>query len=155
MSAFNTSRFNLPAVTKNLIIINVLIWVVEALFPSFAINGLYRHCALHYVGASDFNPAQIITYMFLHDQRSFIHVFFNMFTLFMFGPILERTWGSKRFFMFYMVCGMGAALVQEGVWALTWEHDYIRVLARQHAAVSVLHPHSHQGEMDGDRLRCA
>lgn len=130
MSAFNTSRFNLPAVTKNLIIINVLIWVVEALFPSFpsfAINGLYRHCALHYVGASDFNPAQIITYMFLHDQRSFIHVFFNMFTLFMFGPILERTWGSKRFFMFYMVCGMGAALVQEGVWALTWEHDYITV----------------------------
>lgn len=130
MSAFNTNRFNLPAVTKNLIIINVMIWVVEALFPTFAINGLYRHCALHYVGASDFNPAQIITYMFLHDQSSFIHVFFNMFTLFMFGPILERTWGSKRFFMFYMVCGMGAALVQEGVWALTWEHDYISDLAR-------------------------
>lgn len=129
---FSNSRFNnIPAVTKNLIIINVLIWLVEFIFPSFAINGLYRHCGLHYVGAADFNPVQIITYMFLHDRANLIHVFFNMFTLFMFGPILERVWGSKRFFMFYMVCGIGAALVQEAVWAMTWQHDYISAIAAQ------------------------
>lgn len=124
-------RFNLPPVTLNLIIINVLIWLVEFLFPSFAEGGLYRHCGLHYVGASDFNPAQIITYMFLHDSHNILHIFFNMFTLFMFGPILERTWGARRFLFFYMVCGVGAALVQEGVWALTWRHDYISAIASQ------------------------
>ena len=125
-----TSRFaNIPPVTRNLIIINVLIWLVEFIFPSFANGALFRHCGLHYVGASDFNPAQVITYMFLHDSRNVLHIFFNMFTLFMFGPILERVWGSKRYFMYYMVCGIGAAIVQEVVWASTWEHDYIAGIA--------------------------
>lgn len=122
---------NMPPVTLNLIIINILIWLVEILFPSFAENGLFRHCGLHYIGAADFNPAQIITYMFLHDRSGIMHIFFNMFSLFMFGPILERTWGSKRFFMFYMVCGIGAGLLQEGVWALTWHSDYIEAVASQ------------------------
>ncbi len=129
--AFSNSRFaNIPPVTRNLIIINVLIWLVEFLFPSFAENTLYRFCGLHYMGGYDFNPAQIFTYMFLHDYHSFIHVFFNMFTLFMFGPILERVWGSKRYLLYYVVCGIGAALVQEGVWALTWKHEYIAGIAK-------------------------
>lgn len=131
MSYTPVHRFNLPPATMNLIIINVLIWLVEVLFPTFAINGIYRHCGLHYVGATDFNPAQIITYMFVHDHGTVLHVLFNMFTLFMFGPILERTWGTRRFLFFYMVCGVGAALVQEGVWALTWEQEYISALAAQ------------------------
>lgn len=130
MTAFRTGRLNIPPVTLNLIIINVLIWLVEFLFPSFTENSLYPHCALHYFGASDFKPGQLVTYMFMHDDRNFIHIFFNMFTLFMFGPILERTWGQRRFLFFYMVCGIGAALVQEGVWSLTWEHDYIADMAR-------------------------
>jgi len=96
----------------------------------FAANTLYRFGALHYFGASEFNPAQVVTYMFMHDSRNFIHLFFNMFTLFMFGPILERTWGQKRFLFFYMVCGIGAALVQEAVWGMTWEHEYISDMAR-------------------------
>ena len=96
MSYTPVQRFNLPPATMNLIIINVLIWLVEMLFPSFAINGIYRHCGLHYVGATDFNPAQVITYMFVHDRGTILHVLFNMFTLFMFGPILERTWGTRR-----------------------------------------------------------
>lgn len=131
MAFINPRGVNLPPVTLNLIIINVLLWLVEFLFPHFAEAGLYRHCALHYVEASDFNPAQIITYMFLHDRGNLLHIFFNMFTLFMFGPILERTWGAKRFLLFYMICGVGAALVQEGVWALTWHHDYIEAIAQQ------------------------
>lgn len=125
------SRFTaLPAITRNLIIINIMIWLVEALFPSFCEWGLYRHCGLHYWGSADFNPAQFITYMFLHDRGSLMHLFFNMFSLFMFGPILERVWGSKRFFMYYMVCGIGAAIVQECVWTLTWQHEYISSIAR-------------------------
>lgn len=120
---------SLPPVTKNIIIINALIWLVEIISPQFGLNGIIRHLGLHYVGASHFNPAQIITYMFIHDQKTFFHVFFNMLTLFFFGPALERIWGSKRFLFYYMVCGVGAALIQEGVWALTWKHEYVDGIA--------------------------
>lgn len=119
-----------PPVTKNIIIINVLIWLVEVLMPNFAENGLLRYCGLHFVGSSEFNVAQIFTYMFLHDDRSFMHIFFNMFSLYMFGLILERVWGSKRFLFYYILCGVGAAVVQELVWWFTWENDYISGIAR-------------------------
>lgn len=130
MANFFSGGFSsIPSVTKNIIIINALIWLVEVISPQFGLNGIIRHCGLHYVGASHFNPAQIITYMFVHDQNTFFHVFFNMLTLFFFGPALERIWGSKRFLFYYMVCGVGAALVQEGVWALTWKAEYIDGIA--------------------------
>ena len=61
--------------------------------------------------ASYFNPAQLITYMFMHG--GFQHIFFNMFALWMFGRTLEQVWGPKRFLFYYMVCGIGAGLVQE------------------------------------------
>ena len=127
---FNGGITNMPPVTKNIIIINALIWLVETISPSFGVNGIMRHLGLHYIGASYFNPAQIITYMFVHDQRTFFHVFFNMMTLFFFGPMLERIWGSKKFLFYYMVCGVGAALIQEGVWALEWKAEYVDAFAR-------------------------
>lgn len=120
----------IPPVTRNIILINVIIWVAEivsAKFGTVIINVL----GLHFFGNPKFNPAQLITYMFVHDQYSFMHIFFNMFSLWMFGRLIEQVWGSRRFFIFYMVCGIGAALVQEGVWALTWQHDFISVLAPQ------------------------
>lgn len=121
MAQFFRGGFSsMPPVTKNIIIINALIWLVEVIWPQFGVNGIIRHLGLHFVSASHFNPAQIITYMFVHDQRTFFHVFFNMLTLFFFGPALESIWGSKRFLLYYMICGVGAALVQEGVWALEW-----------------------------------
>lgn len=107
---------HMPPVTKNLIIINSIIWLAMALFPSVN-NNMMVFCSLHYFEASDFNPVQIITYMFLHG--GFFHLFFNMFTLFMFGIMLEQAMGSRRFLLFYMVCGIGAALIQEAVWTLT------------------------------------
>lgn len=128
MNLGNTWR-GIPPVTKNLILINILLWLVEIVFPRFGVT-LVDKLGLHLVGADMFNPIQIITYMFLHDSHNFLHIFFNMFTLWMFGRILEQVWGSKRFFMFYMVCGIGAALVQEAVWALTWKHEYITEIAR-------------------------
>ena len=75
---------------------------------------------LHFWGASDFNPAQLLTYMFMHSTGSFAHILFNMFTLFMFGITLERVLGSQRYLFYYISCGIGAAVVQEIVWQLTW-----------------------------------
>lgn len=120
---------HIPPVTKNLIIINVLIWLVEVIVPKFG-QTLIQVAGLHYVASDSFNPIQLLTYMFLHSQNGILHILFNMFTLWMFGRILEQVWGSRRFFIFYFVCGIGAALVQEAVWSLTWEHDYIAGIAQ-------------------------
>lgn len=111
---------NFPTVTKNLLIINTLMWLAQITFPRVGID-LTSILGLHFWGASDFNPAQLITYMFMHDDGSFSHLFFNMFSLLMFGPLLERTLGSKRFLFYYLSCGLGAGLVQEFVWQLTWK----------------------------------
>ncbi len=108
----------MPPVTKNLIIVNLLIWLAMILMPK--IQGTIAHyAALHYMGGTFFNPAQLFSYMFLHDTQGLAHVAFNMFTLFMFGITLEQVVGSRRFLFFYISCGVGAALIQEGVWALT------------------------------------
>lgn len=106
-----------------------MLWLVEFIFPGFAERTLLPRLGLHYIGSDLFNPAQLFTYMFLHDPSGITHIFFNMFSLWMFGRILERVWGGKRYLLFYIVCGVGAALVQEGVWALTWCHDYIQGIA--------------------------
>ena len=135
-----------PPVTKNLIIINFLIYAVELLFPGFC-HTMIDKLGLHLVGASEFNPIQVITYMFLHDQHSFLHILFNMFSLWMFGRILENTWGSKRYFMFYMVCGIGAAIVQEAVWMLTWKHEYIAGIAPQNGLT-----YDHMAEVVNDAI---
>lgn len=127
-ASFASGARNLPPVTKNLIIINFIVWAVEMIFPDFS-HTIVNKLGLHFVDSSLFNPIQVITYMFVHSPGSIAHIFFNMFTLFMFGPMLERVWGSKRFFLFYFICGVGAALVQEAVWALTWKHDYISAIA--------------------------
>ncbi len=121
---------NIPPVTRNLLIINVLLWLVEFLIPSLG-RTLINFGGLHYFSAPDFNPAQIVSYMFLHEPHNPWHLLFNMFTLWMFGRILERVWGSKRFLIYYFVCGIGAAFVQEAVWALSWKHEYISALAQQ------------------------
>lgn len=128
-NGFSGFMANMPPVTKNIIIINVIIWAVEAIFPKFGIT-IINVLGLHYIGADHFNPVQIITYMFVHAKANPWHLLFNMFSLWMFGSILERVWGSKRYFLFYFVCGIGAAIVQEIVWASTWMHDYTSTIAK-------------------------
>ncbi|MDE5626779.1 MAG: rhomboid family intramembrane serine protease [Paramuribaculum sp.] len=110
----------LPPVTKNLIIINFAIWLMMMLAPASLQDKILHYGGLHFWGASDFNPAQLLTYMFMHSTQSFAHILFNMFTLFMFGITLERVLGSQRYLFYYISCGIGAALVQEIVWQLTW-----------------------------------
>ena len=128
MASFS-SRIDIPPVTKNLLVINIMLWLVEFIFPGFAERTLLPRLGLHYIGSDLFNPAQLFTYMFLHDPSGITHIFFNMFSLWMFGRILERVWGGKRYLLFYLVCGVGAAFAQEAVWAMTWRHEYIHGIA--------------------------
>ena len=101
----------LPPVTLNLIIINVIVWLAQIVFIRQGMD-LTNTFGLHYIGSKGFKLHQIVTYMFMHDTRSFMHVFSNMFAVFMFGRTIEYVWGSKRFLTFYMVTGIGAGLIQ-------------------------------------------
>ena len=92
----------------NLLIINVLAYLAQILVKPFSVT---EWGALHYYKSSLFYPHQLITNMFLHDPRGLTHLIFNMFTLWMFGTILERFLGSKRFLIFYLICGLGAGIV--------------------------------------------
>lgn len=99
----------LPPVVKNLLILNGIFFLATiALQKAFGID-LTEILGLHYFAAQQFSPYQFITYMFMHGGLS--HIFFNMFALWMFGYILENVWGSKRFLVYYLVTGIGAALV--------------------------------------------
>ncbi len=105
---------NIPPVTLNLLILNVLIFIVMALSPAVDFT-LTKRLSLFYFTSPNFAPWQLITYMFLHG--SFGHLFFNMFALLMFGSTIERCMGSARFLFYYITCGIFAALVQMGVFA--------------------------------------
>ncbi len=106
---------NIPPVVKNLLIINVLIWAFMALLPA-AESFFDRNLALYYFYSPAFKPFQLFSYMFLHG--GFMHLFFNMFALVMFGRTIEMTMGSARFLFYYITCGICAALVQMGVFAI-------------------------------------
>lgn len=108
-------------VTKHLLIINVIMWLATIVFQRAGVVDLNRWLGLHFWQASEFNPIQLLTSMFMHDTRGIVHIFFNMFSLWMFGSLLERVIGSKRYLFYYLSCGIGAALVQELVWQLTWQ----------------------------------
>ena len=100
----------LPEVTKNLLAINVLMFLAAIVMEKQGIS-LVNILGLHFFKASDFAPYQLVTYMFMHG--GFSHLFFNMFALYMFGSVLERVWGAKRFLIYYFVAGIGAGLLQE------------------------------------------
>lgn len=100
----------IPTVTRNIIIINILFFFGSIVAQRYGIT-LSDYLGLHFFMASDFNPIQLVTYLFMHG--GFAHIFFNMFAVYMFGRILEQYWGPKRFLIFYLVCGIGAGLTQE------------------------------------------
>ncbi|MBA3899436.1 MAG: rhomboid family intramembrane serine protease [Bacteroidetes bacterium] len=97
----------LPPVIKNLLIINGLFFLATIIFQSRLHIDLIDIFGLKIPLAPDFEPYQIITYMFMHG--GFGHLFFNMFALWMFGNVLENHWGPKRFIIYYLVTGIGAA----------------------------------------------
>ena len=106
----------IPVITKNLIIINFIM-----LLASMAMGNRFdfdTYLSLHFFTSPDFNPVQLITHMFMH--AGFTHFFFNMFALFMFGASVERVLGAKKFLFYYISCGVGAALIQEAVYAIRY-----------------------------------
>jgi len=102
---------NIPIVTKNLLIINVLIFLLSLVVSPIGGKSLIDWGALHFFMASDFYLYQFITYQFLHG--GFTHLIFNMFALWMFGCVIENVWGPKKFIFYYIFCGVGAGLCQE------------------------------------------
>ena len=99
---------NLPTTTKNLLLINALVFAATYFLQSWDIAG---KLGLHFFMASDFHLYQLVTYMFVHG--GFTHIFFNMFALWMFGRVMENVWGPRKFLFYYMICGIGAGIMQE------------------------------------------
>lgn len=126
---------SIPPVVKNLIAINVILWLATLLTP-----GIFRRWGLdvdltdvlgmHYWASEKFNLAQLITYMFMHGGLG--HVFFNMFALYMFGGVLENFWGAKKFLFYYLVTGIGAGIVQQ----LFWTVEYHAVITAMNEAIA-------------------
>ena len=134
MTEFRPSRFEiLPTIVKNLLIINGLFFLAQNTLSGpdgfFDFEALF---ALHGWQSSMFRPWQLITHMFLHGD--FGHIVGNMFALWMFGSILENLWGTKRFLTFYLVCGLGAALIH----LLFLSYEFIP-LTKSYEAIFKLH----------------
>jgi membrane associated rhomboid family serine protease len=117
MTQFRPGRFQiLPVVIKNLLIINCLVFLAQLTIDGVVsgsdlepkIGTLTNLFALHHLLSPLFKPWQLITHLFMHG--SIFHIFFNMYALWMFGSILENLWGPKRFLIFYLLCGLGAAV---------------------------------------------
>ena len=100
----------IPAVTKNLLIINSIMFIATWVTENMGID-LTGLLGLHFFLAPDFHLYQIFTYMFMHGGLG--HIFMNMFMLWMFGPVMEAYWGSRKFFFYYIICGLGAGFCQE------------------------------------------
>lgn len=117
-----------PPVTKNLLIINCIIFLAQLVFEQRGTD-LADYLGLHFALAEDFRVYQLATYMFLH--ANFTHLFFNMFTLWMFSRIIENVMGPRRFLVYYLACGVGAGLCQEawqaGEYFLTGMNQFLFV----------------------------
>lgn len=100
----------IPTVTKNLLAVNILMFIATWVVGRTGTDLSYE-LGLHFFMMPDFRVYQFVTYMFMHG--GFGHLFFNMFALWMFGCVVENTWGGRRFLVYYMACGIGAGLIQE------------------------------------------
>ncbi len=117
---------NLPPVIKNLLIINIIVFLFDYISPKLGID-LTGLLALHNIGSPDFKPFQFVTYMFMHGGVA--HIFFNMFALVIFGRMLEIVWGPKRFLIFYFVTGIGAAAFYSFINYLSLQHLHSDITA--------------------------
>ena len=100
---------NMPTAIRHIIIINILVMIMTTLNENF----MYEKFALFYPTSPFFHWWQPVTHMFMHG--GFWHLLFNMYTLYLFGSVLERVWGTKKFLVFYFVTGLGAAAIHTGV----------------------------------------
>ena len=124
---------NVPTAVKNIIIITVLVMIMTGLRENF----MYETFSLFYPTSPFFHWWQPVTHMFMHG--GFWHLFFNMYTLYIFGTVLERVWGMKKFLLFYFVTGIGAAAVHTGVEWLQMNHWMAQVAEGSVAAQAQIH----------------
>ncbi|MEX0987615.1 MAG: rhomboid family intramembrane serine protease [Bacteroidales bacterium] len=112
MSGFNFGRAGgTPPVVKNLIVINIIMFVAMLAFSQLFRIELNRILGMYYIGSPLFKPWQIVTHMFMHG--GFMHILFNMWALWIFGKTLESVWGGKRFLIYYLVTGLGAVFFHQ------------------------------------------
>ena len=100
-----------PPVVKNLIYLNIIVFLATIVLKSQFQIDLYDFLGGHYFQSPYFKPYQFVTYLFMHSISDPFHIIFNMFGLWMFGRILESVWGGKRFFIYYFVTGIGALII--------------------------------------------
>lgn len=124
---------NIPEATRSIIIINVLVMIMTSLSG----DAMYERFALFYPTSPFFRIWQPVTHMFMHG--GFWHLFFNMYTLYFFGRVLEERWGAKKFLIFYFVTGLGAALVHTGVEWMQMNHWMSQVADGSIAAQAKIH----------------
>ena len=124
---------NLPTAVKNIIIINVLVMIMTSLNGDF----MYEKFALFYPTSPFFHWWQPVTHMFMHG--GFWHLFFNMYTLYIFGTVLERVWGTKKFLIFYFVTGIGAAAIHTCVEWIQMQHWLVEAAQGSMAAQASIH----------------
>ncbi len=103
----------LPLVVKNLLILNGLLFLATVVLQNNFNIDLVNILGLHFFASELFRPFQLVTHMFMHG--SIMHLFSNMFALWMFGSVLENVWGPKRFLIYYFICGFGGAFLHLGV----------------------------------------
>lgn len=103
-----TPSQKIPPVVLNLIIINAIVFLAQLVFDSTW--QLTNRMALYPYNSGLFEPYQLVTHMFAHG--GWMHIIFNMYALWLFGSVLERIWGPKKFLIFYLVCGLAAGLTQ-------------------------------------------
>jgi membrane associated rhomboid family serine protease len=154
MNGYGRGFFGLPPVVKNIIMINVLMLLADYAAKSVFGMDLTMVLGIYFPKSEQFMPVQIITHMFMH--ANFWHLFFNMYALYIFGQVLENVWGPKRFFIYYMVCGLGAALIHESVIAFQYNHlaqslspENLRVVLNEGTAYFI----KGQGFLDPDMQR--
>jgi membrane associated rhomboid family serine protease len=135
--AYGNSFQRTTPVVLNLIIINTLAYFAQVAFGgSSDLNRVNDLFALHHYKADVFRPYQLITHMFMHG--SFFHLLFNMFALWMFGSMVEKVWGPKRFLIFYLICGIGAAFAQLGSYTYEfWQIDHTVLSADVYAQYQI------------------
>ena len=109
---------SMPPVVKNLLILNGLMYLASFSFmQGFGVN-FWEIFGLHYFQSDLFEPFQVVTYMFMHSQFDLSHLLFNMFAVWMFGSTIESVWGSKRFLIYYLLTGFGAAFLHYAIIAV-------------------------------------
>lgn len=139
MNQFRVSTDSFPPVVKNLLIINVLVYIAQiTVGTQIDLTSklmLWPILAPDFLNFKSFRPEQLFTHLFAHSPSSFFHILFNMFALWMFGRVLENVWGAKRFLFFYIACGLGAAACHLLVEYIRYEQILVAIEAGNEAAV--------------------